>query len=36
LNSKRAFVNPIGGIQTSAAVDTVVLFCRSFTGDPEN
>ncbi len=36
LNSKRAFVNPIGGIQTSAAVDTVVLFMRSFTGHPED
>lgn len=36
LNTKQAFVDPVGGIRTSAAVDTVVLFLRSFTGNPED
>jgi hypothetical protein len=36
LNSKQAYVDPIGGIRTSAAVVTVDLFMRSFTGNPED
>lgn len=36
LNSKQGFVDPIGGIRTSAAVDTAVLFLRSFTGNPQD
>ena len=35
LNSKNAYVDPIGGIRTSASVLTVDLFLRSFTGHPE-
>jgi len=36
LNSKQAYVDPIGGIRTSASVVTVDLFMRSFTGNPED
>lgn len=36
LNSKNAYVDPIGGIRTSASVLTVDLFLRSFTGHPED
>lgn len=36
LNSKNAYVDPIGGLRTSAAVLTVELFLRSFTGSPED
>ncbi|QVD49075.1 hypothetical protein LUCX_5 [Xanthomonas phage vB_XciM_LucasX] len=36
LNSKQAYVDPIGGIRTSAGVDTVNLFLRSFTGNPDS
>lgn len=36
LDSKQAYVDPIGGIRTSASVVTVDLFLRSFTGHPEH
>lgn len=36
LNSKQAYVDPIGGIRTSASVLTVELFMRSFTGNPRD
>jgi hypothetical protein len=34
LNSRKAYVDPIGGLRTSAGVHTTELFLRSFTGDP--
>lgn len=36
LNSKEAFVDPIGGLRTSTGVLTTDLFLRSFTGNPED
>lgn len=36
LNSKQGYVDPIGGIRTSASVLTVELFMRSFTGNPRD
>lgn len=36
LNSKQAYVDPIGGLRASTSVDTINWVFRSFTGDPEN